>query len=104
MSQLTRVHLPAFPFLFGRAFIEARRPLPWLRPRRRHFPSFLEGLSLRQIPHILRARTTGNFPSFLEGFSLRRAGGSRERGGALFPFLFGGVFIEAVMVNKLKHN
>ena len=33
MSQLTRVHLPAFPFLFGRAFIEAQKPLSGPQPR-----------------------------------------------------------------------
>ena len=60
-----------FPFLFGRAFIEAHgdadeRALP------EDFPSFSEGLSLRR-----RMRT------------------SRACGQQLFPFLFGRAFIEA---------
>ena len=37
----------AFPFLFGGAFIEALQADP-SRYRGLHFPSFLEGLSLRR--------------------------------------------------------
>ena len=61
-----------FPFLFGRAFIEA--------------------------VHVTDAFATAepDFPSFSEGLSLRHTGS----GGAVhprvrFPFLFGGAFIEA---------
>ena len=36
-----------FPFLFGGTFIEG--PAPRARSRRRHFPSFSEGLSLRGL-------------------------------------------------------
>ena len=40
--------IPEFPFLFGRAFIEATL-FGGLRQGRQHFPSFLEGLSLRRL-------------------------------------------------------
>ena len=52
------------PFLLGRAFIEAT----CIRRRRsldRHFPSFLEGLSIRQINIPLRV-TTGPFVLYIE--------------------------------------
>ena len=86
-----------FPFLLGRAFIEAsvrtvERPVPVT-----DFPSFWEGLSLRlgQRSRMAR-RLDSDFPSFWEGLSLRpakcRAGGFLDR---RFPFLLGRAFIEA---------
>ena len=60
-----------FPFLFGRAFIEAGTSAAHGRPKT-DFPSFSGGLSLRQQPVA--------FPA-----------GSQ----ILFPFLFGRAFIEA---------
>ena len=60
-----------FPFLFGRAFIEARAQVI-LTDVDGHFPSFSEGLSLRPASRIVRAVFT-----------------------TLFPFLFGRAFIEA---------
>lgn len=36
------------------------------------FPSFWEGLSLRQHGHSWLEEDEGDFPSFLEGLSLRR--------------------------------
>ena len=61
-----------------------------------HFPSFLEGLSLRQHPDVSAGGVVCNFPSFLEGLSLRPLG-AREATGLItaFPFLFGRAFIEA---------
>ena len=67
MSQL----IDRFPFLFGRAFIEATA-FTALEGLDGYFPSFSEGLSLR--------------PAF------RRAGVADE---GQFPFLFGRAFIEA---------
>ena len=66
-----RVQKNAFPFLFGGAFIEARRLHH--HPAQAHdFPSFSEGLSLRQVKN-----------DFVD--PIKNA----------FPFLFGGAFIEA---------
>ena len=68
---------PTFPFLFGRAFIEAlicRRGLD----TRENFPSFSEGLSLRLV---------------LAGFSIMLC---------IFPFLFGRAFIEACVCEEEK--
>ena len=59
-----------FPFLFGRAFIEAVRAIGY-SPSSSDFPSFSEGLSLRHDPWIIRLAHR------------------------LFPFLFGRAFIEA---------
>ena len=111
-----------FPFLFGRAFIEAYRiPREARRNlenfpsfleglslrleleaskkeegRRSYFPSFLEGLSLRPgcATHVLHVPE--NFPSFLEGLSLRPSGMEvRVEKTRVFPFLFGGTFNKA---------
>ena len=60
-----------FPFLLGRAFIEAahlRRPAH----RALHFPSFWEGLSLRHFGFGIFGAGVANFPSFWEGLSLRQ--------------------------------
>ena len=86
-----------FPFLLGRAFIEARRTVA-LRPIPRNFPSFSEGLSLRQLGaelppagaggfpflfgrafieahrQMVHTNASNDFPSFLEGILLRRHG------------------------------
>ena len=63
-----------FPFLFGRAFIEAGELAGWIGGRQ-DFPSFLEGLSLRPNRTVsLELTVSEDFPSFLEGLSLRRAG------------------------------
>ena len=46
-----------FPFLFGGTFIEGpSNPKPL--PRRRNFPSFSEGLSLRDARQDVRAEAT----------------------------------------------
>ena len=61
-----------------------------------NFPSFSEGLSLRQSSLSCLVLLVGDFPSFSEGLSLRH--GCRGWGGsydAPFPFLFGRAFIEA---------
>ena len=89
----------AFPFLFGGTFIEALCTCRSRSPNHPHFPSFLEGLSLRHQAHasptprrrkfpflfgraFIEASFTAtgtpgspNFPSFLEGLSLRRKEG-----------------------------
>ena len=62
---------PAFPFLFGGTFIEG-----WRRRRRvgwplRYFPSFSEGLSLRELLDSFLSPRRDYFPSFSEGLSLR---------------------------------
>ena len=83
-----------FPFLFGRAFIEAnpdeaaatlalRISLPFgrafieaylagiLARHVRNFPSCSEGLSLRRSCCLWQGWRVCNFPSYLEGLSLR---------------------------------
>ena len=59
-----------FPFLFGRAFIEARAD-PDASETTDNFPSFSEGLSLRLPCYMPSSSQVFNFPSFSEGLSLR---------------------------------
>lgn len=86
---------PGFPFLFGRAFIEARKPagsqlsgqFPFLLGR-----AFIEA----RRSAIISLSATANFPFFLEGLSLRLdrvAVIVRQRRD--FPSFFGRGFIEA---------
>ena len=59
------------------------------------FPSFSEGLSLRVSVHSPFKQRLYHFPSFSEGLSLRGSVFDGERSVADgFPFLFGGTFIE----------
>ena len=60
-----------------------------------YFPSFSEGLSLRGKKGQPKIAGTKNFPSFSEGLSLRATLRGVPAGNrAIFPFLFGGTFIE----------
>ena len=62
-----------------------------------NFPSFSEGLSLREKFRDEFYTAENNFPSFSEGLSLR--GDSHFDVAEFhprFPFLFGGTFIEGV--------
>ena len=61
-----------------------------------YFPSFSEGLSLRQIKAISERSSIPEFP-FLFGGTFIEAGIWKCCGGfdGSFPFLFGGTFIEA---------
>ena len=63
-----------FPFLFGGTFIEATSSVS-LTSGGIHFPSFLEGLSLRDGVYSV-------FTGLVSGF----------------PFLFGGAFIEGLVL------
>ena len=60
-----------FPFLFGGTFIEGRRESfsSWFAVG--YFPSFSEGLSLREINFFRKNKYITDFPSFSEGLSLR---------------------------------
>ena len=60
-----------FPFLFGRAFIEAVHVTDAFATAEPDFPSFSEGLSLRPGLNFVRGVGGENFPSFSEGLSLR---------------------------------
>ena len=60
----------AFPFLFGGTFIEGPLHRRRVRPQQ-DFPSFSEGLSLRDAAGIRKDPPTYDFPSFSEGLSLR---------------------------------
>ena len=68
-----------FPFLFGGTFIEGSTltPNPFPLP---HFPSFSEGLSLREsLSYVTELLIAGHFPSFSEGLSLRGHGRGHSR-------------------------
>ena len=72
----------------------------------RHFPSFSEGLSLREAEAVLMIDSrAGDFPSFSEGLSLR---GRIHHVGIIcisqFPFLFGGTFIEGIRMAMQKER
>ena len=72
--------------------------LPRLLP---NFPSFSEGLSLRDTITGAFDVVMHNFPSFSEGLSLRdedvlQAVSARRQ----FPFLFGGTFIEGIPLRE----
>ena len=85
-----------FPFLFGRAFIEAAYRVEF-SARNSTFP-FLFGRAFIEACQAWRgaAEAIRDFPSFLEGLSLRLRGvGGPGEVHAAFPFLFGGTFIEA---------
>ena len=68
------------------------------RSSRRDFPSFWEGLSLRlQVIGLGNRFVIQHFPSFWEGLSLRqRESRQLPHWRALFPFLLGRAFIEAI--------
>ena len=85
-----------FPFLFGGTFIEGTSA-PQPNPRISHFPSFSEGLSLRVHGEGLNPETVSRFPSFSEGLSLRDFSDGLRPNWSVFPFLFGGTFIEGMM-------
>ena len=60
-----------------------------------YFPSFSEGLSLRDKEHSRGFTPSRYFPSFSEGLSLRDGAGETQLHLPFgFPFLFGGTFIE----------
>ena len=87
-----------FPFLFGRAFIEARR-VRGRRTQKIKFP-FLFGRAFIEATYfdMLREKVS-DFPSFSEGLSLRLRISRRARLCWLkFPFLFGRAFIEAGVI------
>ena len=82
-----------FPFLFGGTFIEGK--IRGCSPCGCKFPflfggTFIEGPTGGEATHPVR-----DFPSFSEGLSLREKW-PRDVGasGTVFPFLFGGTFIE----------
>ena len=61
-----------------------------------YFPSYSEGLSLRQHGHSWLEEDEGDFPSFWEGLSLRlMSRRSKPAARFPFPFLFGRAIIEA---------
>ena len=64
---------------------------------RQDFPSFWEGLSLREHGAEGHPNLLGYFPTFLQGLSLRRAGrrDRRGQGNPVSPSFFGRAFIEA---------
>ena len=66
-----------------------------------YFPSFSEGLSLRPRADFTKSGRALNFPSFSEGLSLRHSVGTGTRKPQpIFPFLFGGTFIEALNLKE----
>ena len=90
-----------FPFLFGGTFIEGRLP-GCCSAAEPDFPSFSEGLSLREYKCRDEEGKTSHFPSFSEGLSLRVAQNNFSVFQNRFPFLFGGTFIEGESVASLN--
>ena len=117
-----------FPFLFGGTFIEGAKHHRSVRKVKHNFPSFSEGLSLREWSRKGCCHESEHFPSFSEGLSLRaaRLAGSAEAGDYFpsfseglslraieenhrrepreFPFLFGGTFIEGQYSRLNRHR
>ena len=70
MPRRSMTRSTVFPFLFGGTFIEGSGFCPARRRRRRDFPSFSEGLSLRGR-RLRVIKVKAHFPSFSEGLLLR---------------------------------
>ena len=91
----TRIfQLMEFPFLFGGTFIEGGTSSP-TKNSSHHFPSFSEGLSLRERLSVALRVNTCQFPflfggTFIEGVDITLS----QDFVITFPFLFGGTFIE----------
>ena len=86
-----------FPFLFGRAFIEAPRRLARYREEVAEFPFLFGRAFIEAAQRVYGCDMLRDFPSFSEGLSLRQRKPPvppPTEGG--FPFLFGRAFIEAV--------
>ena len=84
-----------FPFLFGGTFIEAGK-VRLLKVFGRAFPFLFGGTFIEAKVLIFLAAGLGlYFPSFSEGLSLRQSVRDALGGSDAFPFLFGGTFIEA---------
>ena len=99
------VALPAvgFPFLFGGTFIEGQAQERTKSLQELHFPSFSEGLSLRDSTPIPAPHSFLQFPflfggTFIEGGTLEEILDWLEE----FPFLFGGTFIEGCTLRKFR--
>ena len=60
-----------FPFLFGGTFIEGSLAILLAAVFCQDFPSFSEGLSLRDVITDQLTQLAQDFPSFSEGLSLR---------------------------------
>lgn len=72
---------------------------------RQDFPSFWEGLSLREHGAEGHPNLLGYFPTFLQGLSLRRAGRRDRRGqGNPVSLPFGRTFIETAAHPGLRRK
>ena len=85
-----------FPFLFGGTFIEANgSPTIWPSGSTA-FPFLFGGTFIEALRNFSPVDVSPYFPSFSEGLSLRQYKPICERKTSQgFPFLFGGTFIEA---------
>ena len=102
MNHKRSVEISPFPFLFGGTFIEGTaRELSQEKPG--DFPSFSEGLSLREYISVGRGRENPEFP-FLFGGTFIEGSGNKDilRSQRKFPFLFGGTFIEGHVVGNFR--
>ena len=61
-----------FPFLFGRAFIEAIKPVASRAPRGSEFPFLFGRAFIEALGSSFSSADAPHFPSFSEGLSLRR--------------------------------
>ena len=71
MRQRSETHSLVFPFLFGGTFIEGYRRLYRLRPCSSVFPFLFGGTFIEGCHADWHAYHPLNFPSFSEGLSLR---------------------------------
>ena len=91
-----------FPFLFGRAFIEAQRRAHHATSGPRIFLPFLEGLSLRRQSRLRVEPWVDIFPfllggAFIEASKMRRASSSVS---ARFPFPIWRTFIKVFLLHS----
>ena len=85
----------SFPFLLGGAFIEADA-VKVSQLKDSVFPFLLGGAFIEAIRAGREPGISGDFPSFLEGLSLRQRKETLKMAHLhTFPFLLGGAFIEA---------
>ena len=93
-----------FPFLFGGTFIEAITPALHRRVTN-IFPFLFGGTFIEAKVLIFLAAGLGlYFPSFSEGLSLRQSVRDALGGSDAFPFLFGGTFIEAAGIRCISNH
>ena len=105
-NRVRRFYLARFPFLFGRAFIEAS-PLAPTTGNPIHFPSFWVGLSLRRHAGLHVYFVAAGFPFLFGGAfikALRRAHPCLRGKHLIFPYSFVGTFPDVSPLRSWTHH